>query len=82
VVELVVDKLVVMTFGGWNGGGRARDKWGKKTWGRKVVLFNFFTPFSSASGYEIHLYLYRGWKRDTLSLAVPNLNLWFHPKRS
>jgi len=54
----------------------------KKTWGRKVVLFNFCTPFSSASGYEIHLYLYRGWKRDTLSLAVPNLNLWFHPKRS
>jgi len=38
----------------------------KKTWGRKVVLFNFCTPFSSASGYEIHLYLYRGWKRDTL----------------
>jgi hypothetical protein len=44
VVELVVDKLVVMTFGGWNGGGRARDKWGKKNLGEKGSSFQFLHP--------------------------------------
>jgi hypothetical protein len=25
-------------------------------------------------------YIYRWWKRDTLSLLVPNFGLWFDPK--
>jgi len=27
-------------------------------------------------------YIYKGWKRDTLSLMVPNLSPWFDPKAS
>jgi hypothetical protein len=27
-------------------------------------------------------YIYKGWKRDTLSLVVSNLSLWFDPKAS
>jgi hypothetical protein len=76
VVGLVVEKLVVALVGGWNGGEREGEK-NCRNGGRGAGFWSildllFFLPHAMKCSP-----IYRRWKKNILSLMVPNHGLWF-----
>jgi hypothetical protein len=60
---------------------REEKKNARKTRGEKTRFFLFFAPDFLLLQTMKSISIYRGWKRDVLSLLVPNLSLWFAPER-
>jgi hypothetical protein len=82
VFKPVVTMLVVEHRGGEREREREREREsaGSRNQVRKACFLAVFGPkFIHLWSMKI-TYIYRWWKRDTLSLLVPNFGLWFDPK--
>ena len=73
----MVEKLVVALVGGWNDGERGGEK-NCRNRGRGAVFFfpDFGPKFLLSQAMKCNP-IYRRWKRNILSLMVPNRGLWF-----
>jgi len=61
---------------------RKKKRWyRRKRWGEKMVFCRLGPNLLSSPAMKIK-FIYKGSKRDTLSLVVPNLGPWFDPKTS
>jgi hypothetical protein len=72
---LVEEKSVVALVGGWNGGERGKEKLQKRGQ-RGWFLADFGLDFLLIQAMKCSP-IYRRWKRNILSLMVPNRGLWF-----
>ena len=79
-MEMVVVRVVVAKG---HGGERKKEEKvvQKKKMGEKMVFCRLGPNLLSSSAIKIK-FIYKGSKRDTLSLVVPNLGPWFDQKTS
>ena len=62
--------------GGWNGGERERERKTTETGAEGLVFGRFWTDYLFPHAMKCSP-IYRRWKKNILSLMVPNHGLWF-----